>query len=86
MPVERRHLVCRPVPILEERDLHRLHDWTLHMKVRVAPEADLRIASEIFIADVEPTDPGVGAVHDHDFSVIAKIELEPIRAAADSME
>jgi len=74
------------VPILHESDLHGLHDRTFDTQVRIAPVADLRIAAEIFVADVQAADPRGTAVHHDDLPVIAEVDLETIGAAADAVK
>ena len=74
------------MPVLEERHLHSLHDRPLHVDVRVAPEADFRIAAEVFVADAVAADPGVKAVYDDDLPVIAKVDLKAIHAAANRVK
>ena len=74
------------MPVFHECDLRRQRDRTFHAQVRVAPVSNLGIASQVFVSDVETADPGLPAVDHHDFSVIAKVDLEAVRAPADRVE
>ena len=70
-----------PVPILDPRDLHALHDRPLHLHVRVAPRTDLRVLAEVFVADVVPADKRRAAIDNDDLAMVAKVKLEAIGVA-----
>ena len=73
-----KHLVCRPVPVLDERDLGTERPGSGHAQVCIAPAPDPRVPTEIFVADVVAADPGGVAVHDDGLAVVAEIELKAI--------
>jgi len=50
------------------------------------PRPDLRIASEVFVADVETADPRIAAINDHDLPMVAKVDLKSTGPAADRVE
>lgn len=76
------HLALPVVPVADERELEALHDGSPHVKVRVAPGADLRIPPEVLVAHVEPADEPGAPVHDDDLAVVAKVEPEAAEPAA----
>ena len=82
-PAQAQGLARRPVPVLDEGNLHALHHRPLDAQVRVAPLPDARVAPEVFVADVEAADPGAPAVHHHDLAVVAEVQVQPVDAAAD---
>ena len=46
----------------------------------VAPVANTRMRTEVFLADIVATDPGTVAVHHQDLAVVAEVELEAVAA------
>ena len=77
-PVDVRHLMGRPVPILDECELHRLNAGTSNANVRVAPRTEFLAAAHVLVANVQSAGESGTPVHDHHLAMIAEVELEPI--------
>src|SRR5262249_11906086 len=76
-PIQIRNLSCRPVPIVEKRELDCLRRWTRNGSERVAPRTEAPASTEVLVSDVHPPNESQAPVHNDDFPMIAEVDLEP---------
>ena len=76
IPVHRRQLIGRPIPVLNKGQLSRQSCRPIHMQMRITP---MSMGIDIFITDVVPTNPGRLAVNHHYFTMVSEVDPEAMQ-------
>src|SRR5690606_22944552 len=68
-------MLSRPVPVFTEYQLKTQCRRSMNFHMGITPEGQCRTVAQIFIAQIKTTGKGGVAITDHQFAVVAEIQL-----------
>ena len=72
-----RQRLCNVVPIFEKRHLEPRDSRTLDAHVCIPPRSELGAPPHILVTNINPANESNAAIHNHQFAMVAKIDLKP---------